>query len=536
MDLTMLGLRWPGLHIFIFTLTLDVIWKGFYCNAYDYINGEYIHDHDPSVWDSMDVRSIMQHRCVPIPETLTLCRDVGYRNMSLPNLLGHDTVEEVRKQAKPWVPLNNIRCHPNTDLFLCSLYAPVCLDRPIYPCESLCRSVQQSCEVKMNKYGFQWPEILRCDKFPKDDSLCIRQLNVSDTTAANVCLACKQPLTFESLLDSYCWATFVLKVKIRRTVVDKQDMKLLLKGKKKFYKPTPNTMTKTELKKLELFLTDGASCDCDVATKKSGRVLIMGSKRGDRFVVTYISEWSKEREFRRAIKAIRKGHDCKKEIEEIAGQTDANNGGLQVDGKPIPPVQVPTDTNATKEKKGKGNKRGNGKKKNRDKKNKKNNKKDKNDKNDDDKKDKSDAKTDPMENIAGIGCIPCKQPLVYENLVDIYCKASFAAKVKVRKVAIDDNGDKRLVVRRIKPNAIYRQDSNVINPKDIKKLQPVISGGSSCDCASASSKKSVLAMGIKQGGRYVLTYLSEFVKDVELQRFISAIRKNLDCSTAVKST
>lgn len=499
--------------------------------AFDYTEAGYLTDLSTD-WGILGGRN-HQPNCVDIPRSFSLCHDIGYTNMTLPNLLDHETLAEVVDQSRVWVPLLNLHCHPDTKLFLCSLYAPLCIVPSIYPCRSLCEGVKRGCEERINNYGFPWPEILKCDKFP-ESGLCMKQVNFEDT--ANVCLACKQPLTFESLLDSYCWATFVLKVKIRRTVVDKQDMKLLLKGKKKFYKPTPNTMTKTELKKLELFLTDGASCDCDVATKKSGRVLIMGSKRGDRFVVTYISEWSKEREFRRAIKAIRKGHDCKKEIEEIAGQTDANNGGLQVDGKPIPPVQVPTDTNATKEKKGKGNKRGNGKKKNRDKKNKKNNKKDKNDKNDDDKKDKSDAKTDPMENIAGIGCIPCKQPLVYENLVDIYCKASFAAKVKVRKVAIDDNGDKRLVVRRIKPNAIYRQDSNVINPKDIKKLQPVISGGSSCDCASASSKKSVLAMGIKQGGRYVLTYLSEFVKDVELQRFISAIRKNLDCSTAVKST
>lgn len=150
---------------------------------YDYTNGEYMRDHDPDAW-SMDVRTITQRRCVPIPSDLSLCRNVGYENMSLPNLLNHDTIAEVKRQANPWVSLHNIGCHPNTDLFLCSLYAPVCLDRPIFPCKSLCEAVKNNCEGFMNKYGFQWPEILRCDKFPSGDSLCIKQLDFTNTTGA----------------------------------------------------------------------------------------------------------------------------------------------------------------------------------------------------------------------------------------------------------------------------------------------------------------------------------------------------------------
>ena len=110
------------------------------------------------------------------------------------------------------------------------------------------------------------------------------------------------------------------------------------------------------------------------------------------------------------------------------------------------------------------------------------------------------------------------------------------SKVKVKNIEMDVNGDKRLVIRRMKSTDVYRHDSSVITSRDLRKLQPVISGGSSCDCTSASSKKSILVMGIKQGGRYVLTYLSEFVKDVELQRFMRAIRKSVDCSTVPKET
>ena len=178
----MMGARWTWITYQLVTLLVVVLryGEGF---EYDYTNGDYLRDHDPNSWNGMDVRPFSQRQCVPIPSDLTLCANVGYQNMSIPNMLGHDTVQEVSSQAKPWVFLRNVGCHSNTELFLCSLYAPVCLERPIYPCQSLCESVKASCGPYLYKYGFKWPEILRCDKFPKDDGLCIKQLNVSNVTS-----------------------------------------------------------------------------------------------------------------------------------------------------------------------------------------------------------------------------------------------------------------------------------------------------------------------------------------------------------------
>ena len=118
-------------------------------------------------------RLMSQAKCVDIPDNLTLCRAIGYRQMRLPNLLDHDSVKEATQQAGSWVPLLNIRCHPDTQVFLCSLFAPVCLDRPIWPCRTLCEAVKSGCEGRMLKYGFPWPEMLRCDKYPLDNDLCI---------------------------------------------------------------------------------------------------------------------------------------------------------------------------------------------------------------------------------------------------------------------------------------------------------------------------------------------------------------------------
>lgn len=121
-------------------------------------------------------------QCVPIPDDLRLCHGVGYNQMLLPNLLEHESMAEVRQQAGSWVPLVHKACHPGTRIFLCSLFAPVCMDRPIYPCRLLCESVRQGCEPIMEAFGFPWPEMLACNKFPQGD-VCISTPNNTDTSS-----------------------------------------------------------------------------------------------------------------------------------------------------------------------------------------------------------------------------------------------------------------------------------------------------------------------------------------------------------------
>lgn len=114
--------------------------------------------------------------CVDIPSNLSLCYGVGYKQMRLPNLLEHDTMTEVGQQAASWVPLVSVRCHGDAQLFLCSLFSPVCLERSmsaIFPCRSLCEAVRAGCEGRMRAYGYPWPDMFRCDKFPLDNDMCI---------------------------------------------------------------------------------------------------------------------------------------------------------------------------------------------------------------------------------------------------------------------------------------------------------------------------------------------------------------------------
>ncbi|KAI6181123.1 Fz domain protein [Aphelenchoides besseyi] len=147
---------------------------GFY-----FVNGMYIGQN----WDVLSTERTEQPKCVQIPRNFSLCYGIQYETMRLPNLLEHETLEEVIQQSDAWLSLIRLHCHPDTKLFLCSVFAPVCLpnmDKPIQPCQSLCQAVQQGCENRMQAYGFSWPDILDCKRFPADNDMCIKKPEVGE--------------------------------------------------------------------------------------------------------------------------------------------------------------------------------------------------------------------------------------------------------------------------------------------------------------------------------------------------------------------
>uniref|UniRef100_A0A803TUG2 FZ domain-containing protein n=1 Tax=Anolis carolinensis TaxID=28377 RepID=A0A803TUG2_ANOCA len=114
--------------------------------------------------------------CHPLPGGLTLCQGVDYGRMRLPNLLGHETPKEVVQQAGAWVPLLGKGCHRDTRRSLLE---------PIVPCRALCRGVQEGCAPVMAAFGFPWPEMLNCSRFPSgDEGLCVPPLRPQATTPA----------------------------------------------------------------------------------------------------------------------------------------------------------------------------------------------------------------------------------------------------------------------------------------------------------------------------------------------------------------
>ncbi|XP_068605585.1 frizzled-2 [Brachionichthys hirsutus] len=115
--------------------------------------------------------------CQPI--SIPLCTDIAYNQTIMPNLVGHYNQEDAGLEVHQFYPLVKVQCSPELKFFLCSMYAPVCtvLEKAIPPCRSICERAKQGCEALMNKFGFQWPDRLRCENFPVlgDGQICVGQ-------------------------------------------------------------------------------------------------------------------------------------------------------------------------------------------------------------------------------------------------------------------------------------------------------------------------------------------------------------------------
>lgn len=111
-------------------------------------------------------------QCRPIKESV--CKDIGIKEMRVPNFLNHNNVTEIYKELREWQPLISSGCHEGLTKFLCSLYTPVCLkEAEIKPCKSLCEDVKKNCEPLMNIRNYLWPKQFQCNKY-EENSMCIR--------------------------------------------------------------------------------------------------------------------------------------------------------------------------------------------------------------------------------------------------------------------------------------------------------------------------------------------------------------------------
>ncbi|KAM9533494.1 secreted frizzled-related protein 1-like [Guaruba guarouba] len=170
----------------------------------------------PGAWANCLRRS---SNCTPVPPRMALCYDVGYSEMRIPNLLEHETMPEVIQQSSSWLPLLARGCQPDAGIFLCSLFAPICLDRLIYPCRSLCEAVKSSCAPIMACYGYPWPEILNCNKFPADHELCIAAVATDENSTSRRTVpraSCKEASTAREILENLCANDFAVKIRIQR--------------------------------------------------------------------------------------------------------------------------------------------------------------------------------------------------------------------------------------------------------------------------------------------------------------------------------
>lgn len=125
------------------------------------------------------VRAGLPGRCEPV--TVPACRNLGsvyksermYNMTTYPNILSHRNQEEAGLELHQFSPLIKVECSKYLQLFLCTIYVPMCSEPRILPCRSLCEEARNGCQPIMMKFGFQWPDAMNCEKYPKmEDKVC----------------------------------------------------------------------------------------------------------------------------------------------------------------------------------------------------------------------------------------------------------------------------------------------------------------------------------------------------------------------------
>ncbi|KAF2351124.1 Frizzled domain, partial [Trinorchestia longiramus] len=85
-------------------------------------------------------------RCQEI--SIPMCKSIGYNMTSMPNQFNHETQDEAGLEVHQFWPLVEINCSPDLNFFLCSVYAPICIeyyDKPIPACRSVCERAKAGC-------------------------------------------------------------------------------------------------------------------------------------------------------------------------------------------------------------------------------------------------------------------------------------------------------------------------------------------------------------------------------------------------------
>ncbi|KAK2912619.1 secreted frizzled-related protein 2-like [Channa argus] len=301
----------------------------------------------PSLMFSSSFRSV----CKPVPSTMSLCHGIGYRLMRIPNLLGHDSLREAQQQSAAWLPLVSKLCHRDTKKFLCSLFAPVCLPElnvPVSPCSNLCEAVRDGCVPVMSAFGFPWPEMFNCSRFPRGTELCIpvsreqegrtaEELRQEEALKGSViCDACSLATEGETdVQENFCHSPYAFKMRLGSVATVGRDRQLVPTARSRILRWAGGGADRAEgvggaMAHSSLWLQEGGTCTCpgldsaktnesmgiDKREAKDGVnghgahsewYLALAEAEEGRLVLTRLMRWSRgDKELKKFIRALLK--------------------------------------------------------------------------------------------------------------------------------------------------------------------------------------------------------------------------------------
>ncbi|XP_052472608.1 secreted frizzled-related protein 2-like isoform X2 [Carassius gibelio] len=248
--------------------------------------------------------------CKPVPNTMGLCFGIGYGEMRLPNLLGHDSAREAQQQSAAWMPLLGKHCHPDTRRFLCSLFAPVCLPgvkAPVRPCRGLCEAVRDACLPVMSAFGFPWPEMFNCSRFPDGSELCIpgerdpsRGEAPDAIRGSAVCEVCSPDSGGEQEIQQDFCKTFRLRIGSWSLVGT--DVRVVPQGRSRVLRWAGGP--RAAIEQSSLWLPHRCSCPA-LEGQHTGSYLALGHMQSGRMLLRRLLKWSRdEKELKKFIRTL----------------------------------------------------------------------------------------------------------------------------------------------------------------------------------------------------------------------------------------
>ncbi|XP_038843590.1 secreted frizzled-related protein 1-like [Salvelinus namaycush] len=130
-----------------------------------------------------------------------------------------------------------------------------------------------------------------------------------EAKASKVCPPCDNQLKADNIMEHYCASDFAIKMKIKEVKKENGDRKLIAAQKKKKVLKM-GVLRKKDLKKLTLYIKNGANCPCAQLDNLGSNFLIMGRKVDQQLLLMSIHKWEKKStELKFAIKYM-KSQQC----------------------------------------------------------------------------------------------------------------------------------------------------------------------------------------------------------------------------------
>ena len=109
-------------------------------------------------------------QCVDLIKKSNVCVNLPYKYTSIEKSSPYYTKSTIQT-IQNYEPLFKVGCSDHLKNFICSYYFPKCESNKVLPpCRELCEKSRNGCSQLIERFGFRWPEQLKCDRFPKRNS------------------------------------------------------------------------------------------------------------------------------------------------------------------------------------------------------------------------------------------------------------------------------------------------------------------------------------------------------------------------------